>query len=347
MKSWIVIRPQGIPISFRLERRVPLVLLAIALITLLTMVLNISQGEYPVPLLDVVKTVLMGETENSDYNFIINTLRLPRVLVAFLVGVGLAISGAILQCLTRNPLAAPGIIGVNAGATLAAVALTVLFPTAPIFMLPLLALGGAISMTILIYLLAWERGSSTIHLILIGIGLSAIASALTTLMITFGDINQVSVALIWMAGSVYGRSWEHLWPLLPWLIIFVPLALLLSRDLNALHLGEDVARGIGSPIELRRGLLWITSLALAAASVATVGTVGFVGFISPHLARQLVGPSHEGLIPTAGMVGGSIVVFADLVGRSLFAPTELPCGVITASIGAPYFLYLLSRSNRR
>ena len=347
MKSWIVIRPRGIPISFRIERRVPLVLLAIALTTLLAMALNISHGEYPVPLLDVVKTVLRLETDNANYDFIINTLRLPRVLVAFLVGVGLAVSGAILQCLTRNPLAAPGIIGVNAGASLAAVALIVLFPAAPLFALPLSALGGAIAITTLIYLLAWERGSSAIHLILIGIGLGAIATALTTLLVTFGNINQVSLALVWMAGSVYGRSWEHLWPLLPWLIVFVPLALLLSRDLNALHLGEDVARGIGSPIELRRGLLWITSLALAAASVATAGTVSFVGFISPHLARQLVGPSHEGLIPTAAMVGGSIVVFADLLGRSLFAPTELPCGVITASIGAPYFLYLLSRSNRR
>ena len=347
MKSWIVIRPQGIPVSLRIDRRVPLVLLAIALTTLLAMVLNISQGEYPVPLLDVVKTVLGLETDNANYDFIVNTLRLPRVLIAFFVGVGLAISGAILQCLTRNPLAAPGIIGVNAGASLAAVALIVLVPGAPLFALPLSALGGAIAITILIYLLAWERGSSAIHLILIGIGLSAIATALTTLLVTFGNINQVSLALVWMAGSIYGRSWEHLWPLLPWLMVFVPLALLLSRDLNALHLGEDVARGIGSPIELRRGLLWITSLALAAASVATAGTIGFVGFISPHLARQLVGPSHEGLIPTAAMVGGSIVVFADLLGRSLFAPTELPCGVITACIGAPYFLYLLSRSNKR
>jgi len=347
MKSWIVIRPRKIPVSFRLERRVPLVLLTVSVVTLAVMAFSLSQGEYPVPLLDVLSTVLGLETDNSDYNFIINTLRLPRSLIAFAIGVGLAISGAIIQCLTRNPLAAPGIIGVNAGASLAAVGLIVLFPNAPLFALPIFALGGAFAVAILIYLLGWEKRNSPTRLILIGIGLSAIANALTSLMVTFGEIDSVTEALVWMTGSVYGRGWEHLWPLLPWLVVFVPLALLLSRDLNALHLGDDIALGIGSPIERRKALLWITSLALAAASVAIAGTVSFVGFISPHLARQLVGPSHEGLIPTSGMIGGLLVEVADLVGRRLFAPIELPCGVITALIGVPYFIYLLYRSNKR
>jgi iron complex transport system permease protein len=197
---------------------------------------------------------------------------------------------------------------------------------------------------LLIYLLAWNQGSSPIRLILVGVGLGAIASAFTSLLITFGNIYDVSQALVWLAGSVYGRSWEHIRALLPWLIAFVPAAFLGARELNTLHLGDDVARGLGSQVEWQRGMLLIACVALAGVSVATAGTIGFVGLMAPHLARQIVGPAHEGLLPTAALVGGLIVVLADLLGRSLFAPIELPCGVVTAAVGTPYFLYLLYRN---
>jgi len=346
-KGWLVIRSRRFPLSFRLERRVPAVLLTLLLVTLTAMVISVGQGEYPIPPLDVLKTVLGLETDNSDYYFIVNTLRLPRTLVAYLVGVGLGISGTILQGITRNPLADPGIIGINSGASLAAVTLIVLLPSVPLFALPLSAFGGALVVALLIYLLAWDKGSSPLRLILVGVGLDAIATALTTLMITFGEINSVSQALVWLAGSVYGRSWEHVVSLLPWLIVLVPLAFMMAKQLNTLNLGDDVARGLGSSVEWQRGLLLLTSVALAGASVATAGTIGFVGLIAPHLGRQLVGPTHEGLIPTAAMMGGMIVVLADLLGRMLFAPIELPCGVITAALGAPYFLYLLVRNRKR
>ena len=344
MKSWLVIRPRKLPLSFRIDRRVPAVLIALALVTLAVMVINVGYGEYFIPPMDVLKTMLGLETSNADYSFIINTLRLPRVLVGFLVGVGLAIAGAIWQGLTRNPLAVPEIIGVNAGAVLAAVTLIVLLPALPLFALPVAAFGGALIATLLIYGLAWANGTAPVRLILVGIGIQAIAAALTTVMITFGNINSVSQALIWMAGSVYGRSWEHLWPLLPWMIVFVPVALGLSSDLNVLNLGDDVARGLGNRVERQRALLLLTSVALAGASVATAGAVSFVGLIAPQLARQLVGPAHEGLLPTTALIGGLIVVLSDFLGRSLFAPIEIPCGVITAIVGAPYFLYLLYRS---
>jgi len=343
-KTWLVIRPSSLALSFRVDRRVPKILLVISLITLFAVVISVGYGEYWIPPLDVLRTLLGLETANPDYAFIIMTLRLPRVLVAFLVGAGLAVSGAILQGLTRNPLAAPEIIGFSAGASLAAVALIVVFPAVPVLTLPLAAFGGAFAVALVVYLLAWKKGSSPLRLILVGIGISFIASALQTIMITFGEINSVTQALIWMAGSVYGRSWEHLWSLLPWLIGFLPLAFLLSRDLNVLNLGDEVARGLGNRVELQRGLLALTSVALAGAAVATAGRIDFVGLIAPHIARQLVGPSHEGLIPTTALLGGMIVVLADLAGRVLFAPIELPCGIITAAIGAPYFLYLLYRS---
>ena len=340
-KQWLIIRPRVLPVSFHLDRRVPVILLVLTVVTLLAMIVSVGYGEYPISPIDVVKTLLGIPTANGDYAFIINTLRLPRTIVAFLVGVGLAIAGTITQGITRNPLAAPGIIGVNAGATLAAVSLIILLPNAPVSLLPFAAFGGALAIAILIYLLAWQGGSSPVRLILVGIGFSLIASALTDIMITFGEINTVSQALVWLAGSVYGRSWSQVIALIPWIVIFGLMALLLTRELNTLNLGDEVARGLGSRVEWQRGLLLLTSVALAGASVATAGAVGFVGLMSPHLGRQLVGASHEGLLPVSAMMGGMLVVIADLLGRVLFAPLELPCGIITAAIGAPYFVYLL------
>jgi iron complex transport system permease protein len=341
--AWHTIRFKGLPLSFRVDRRVPLVLALTLLATLAVMVINIGVGEYPIPALDVIRTVLHLPTGDNNYDFIVNTLRLPRMLVAALVGLALGISGTILQGLTRNPLAAPGILGINAGAGLMAVALIVVLPGLPSGMISVAAFGGAVMVAILIYLLAWRGGDSPMRLILVGIGLGAVIGALTTLMITFGEINSVQRALIWLTGSVYGRSWQELWALLPWIVIFAPLAMLLARDLNALNLGEDVARGLGIPLIARRGLLLLASVALAGASVAAAGVIGFVGLIAPHIARRLVGPDHIGLLPVAGLIGALVVVSADLIGRTLLAPIELPCGLITAAVGAPFFIYLLWR----
>jgi iron complex transport system permease protein len=311
--------------------------------TLGVMIINIGVGEYPVPPLDVVRTVLRLPAGNPDYDFIVNTLRLPRMLVAALVGVALGVSGTIMQGLTRNPLATPDIMGINAGAALVVVTLIVAVQTVAGGVIPLAAFAGAGVMALLIYLLAWRRGDSPIRMILIGIGLDAVAGAGTTLMITFGDIYDVQRALIWLSGSVYARSWSELNALLPWMIAFMPLALLLARHLNALNLGEEVARGLGSRVEWQRGLLLLTSVALAGATVSAAGPIGFVDLMAPHFARRLVGPLHEGLLPVAGLIGGFIVVTADLVGRTIFAPIELPCGLVTAAIGAPFFIYLLYR----
>jgi iron complex transport system permease protein len=318
------------------------VLAALALLALFSLIFNVSQGEYPVPPVEVVKTIL-GLPANPDYAFVVNTLRLPRALVALLVGMGLATAGTILQGLTRNPLAAPGIIGINSGASLVAVAFIVLLPGASVAWLPVAAFLGGLGSAIAIYLLAWKQGSSPVRLILVGVGLTALTSSVTSLMVTFGDINAVSQALVWLTGSVYGRSWEHLWPLLPWLVIFLPLTMVLARDLDTLNMGDNLAQGLGSRVEWTRSVLLLCTVALAGSSVATAGTIGFVGLMAPHLARQLVGPSHAGLLPVAALTGACIVELADIVGRLLFAPIELPCGVITAIIGAPYFLWLLYR----
>lgn len=338
-QPWLTVRTRRL--SFRVDRRVPPVLLLALLATLAAMVVNIGVGEYPVPPLDVVRTVLGLPTGNEDYNFIVNTLRLPRMLVAALVGLALGVAGAIMQGLTRNPLADPSILGISAGAGLVAVTLIVVVRDVPAGVIPVAAFAGAATVAGLIYVLAWRGSDSPLRLLLVGIGIGSVCGALTSLMLTFGDIYDVQRALVWLTGSVYGRSWNEFWPLLPWIGVFVPLALLLARDLNALNLGEEVARGLGIPVALRRGLLLLAAVALAASTVAAAGTIGFVGLMAPHLARRLVGPDHSGLLPTAGVLGALLVVGADLVGRTLFAPIELPAGLVTAAIGAPFFIALL------
>ena len=256
----------------------------------------------------------------------------------------LAIAGTITQGVLRNPLAAPGIIGINSGAALAAVTMIIVRPDLPIALLPIAAFIGGFTVFALTYLIAWIDGSSPIRLVLVGIGFSLMTAAVTNILVTFGNIYNVSQALVWLAGSVYGRGWDEVQALGPWLLIGIPMTLIMARDLNVLNLGDDIARGVGTPLEWRRGILLVISVALAGAAVSTAGTIGFVGFIAPHIARRLVGPSHEGLLVIAALMGGLLVVVADLLGRSLFAPIELPCGLVTSAIGAPYFLYLMIRT---
>jgi len=307
---------------------------------------SVSYGESAIAPLDVVKTLFGIKTANPNDAFVIFVLRLPRILTALLVGVGLAIAGTLTQGITRNPLAAPSIIGVNAGASLAAVTLLILLPNTPPAALPFAAFGGAIAVSLLIYLFAWQGGSSPLRLILVGVGFSLIGGAFTNILIALGQVNRANQALVWLAGSVYGRTWEQVLALFPWIAIGGILAFCWARELNVLHLGDETARGLGSRVERQRGFLLLLAAALAGASVATAGTIGFVGLMAPHLARQLVGPTHEELLPTAALLGGTMVVLADLLGRVLFAPLELPCGTIAAIIGAPYFLYLLIRDRQ-
>ncbi len=341
--GWLVLRAPRLSASVRMDRRVPLVAGLLLLATLAVMVINIGVGEYPIAPMDVLRTVLRLPSANPEYAFVVNTLRLPRMLVAALVGVALGLSGLILQSLTRNALAAPDILGVNAGAGAVVVTLVVMGGGVSAQLLSWAAFGGGAAAAALIYLLAWRGESAPLRLVLVGIGLAAVLNALITLLITFGEINTVQRAMIWLTGSVYGSTWESLRALLPWVAVGWPLAFWLARDLNALNLGEQVARGLGANVERQRGLLLLLSVALAGAGVAAAGSIGFVALMAPHAARRLVGADHTGLVPVVGLLGALLVTAADLVGRTLFAPTELPCGLITAAIGAPFFLILLRR----
>lgn len=342
MPGWFIIRLSNL-LSFRLDKRFIPVFSIVMLLTIIMMIISVGYGEYPIAPLDVIRSILGIDTGNSDHALVVRLFRLPRIVLALLVGAALAVSGTILQGITRNALADPGILGINNGAALAAVALLVYFKDVPAQFLPFAAFTGALITALLIYVFAWRDGSSPMRLILIGIGFAAMTQAFTTLMVVFGDINDVQQAFVWLAGSVYGRGWQQVNMLGGWLLVLLPITFLSARYLNTLALGDDSATGLGVPVEVQRGILILLSVALAASAVAAAGTLGFVGLVAPHITRRLVGPNHEGLLPAAALIGGFMVVLADFIGRSVIAPSQLPAGIITAIIGAPYFMFLLWR----
>ena len=340
--AWHTVRI-GKRFSFRFDKRALPVLLILLLLLLGVAVLSVSYGEYRIAPLDVIRATLGLGTGNDDHRLVVRLFRLPRIVLAVLVGGALAVSGAMLQGLTRNALADPGILGISNGAALAAVSLLIYFDDVPIQLLPWAAFAGALVTAALIYLFAWRGGSSPLRLILIGIGFAAVSQALTTLMVVFGDINDVQQAYVWLSGSVYGRGWEEVRITALWLGVLLPLAILSARQLNTLALGDESAAGLGVRLEPARALLILISVALAAGAVAAAGTVGFVGLVAPHITRRLVGPGHEGLLPATALTGALMVVTADFIGRTVIAPSQLPAGIVTAVIGAPYFMYLLWR----
>ncbi|MEX2536332.1 MAG: iron ABC transporter permease [Trueperaceae bacterium] len=339
--TWWFIRLGSL--SLRVPRRALPASAVLLLLILLTVIISVGQGEYYIAPLDVVRATLGLETGNPDHPLVVRTFRLPRIVLAALVGAALALSGAVLQGITRNPLADPGVLGINQGAGLAAVTLLTLAPAASGALLPWVALGGGLLAALLIYLLAWNRGASPTRLLLVGIGLGAVATALTTFLIVFGDVREVQRALVWLTGSVYGRTWEHVRVLGLWMLVLVPLVLLGARSLNILSLGDAPAKALGQRVEFARGLLIIVAVALATGAVAVAGTVAFAGLMAPHAARRLVGGAFEALLPVSALFGALLLLVADLAGRTVIAPSQLPVGLVTAVIGAPYLLYLLWR----
>ncbi|MBP1993670.1 FecCD family ABC transporter permease [Paenibacillus eucommiae] len=317
----------------------PLVLIVLVGMNLVILCLQIVLGDFPISVNDAFKAV--AGIGNERYDLVVNRFRFPRALVGFLVGAGLALSGVILQGITRNPLASPGVIGLNSGAALLTVSAIILVPAFPVALLPFAAFLGAFLAAALSYMLAWRRGLSAVRLVLVGVSISASAGAFVTFLLTFSDIYDAKRAVVWMTGSIYGRSWEHFWPLLPWLLVLFPLLMLLGKQLDVIQLGDELAKGLGSRLERSRGILLLISVSLAGASVAMAGTIGFVGLMAPHISRYLVGAASRRLMPTAALIGGMIVMLADLLGRTLLRPMEIPCGILIAMIGAPYMIYLL------
>jgi iron complex transport system permease protein len=303
---------------------------------------SLTIGDFPIPLSDVLATLAGGGSEDSA--FIVRTLRLPRGLTGLLVGAGFGLSGAIFQRLARNPLASPDIIGVNAGAAVAAVFVIVVWRGTSL-QVTFGALAGATLTGVAVYLLAYKRGVTGYRLVLVGIGVTFALGSVTQYLITRAEIYDAQRAAVWMTGSLNGRGWEHVRPISLTLAALIPVTIALARQLRMLELGDEAAIGLGARVELARGALLLTGVALAALGTASAGPVAFVALVSPQIARRLVGGRSLGLLPGAAC-GALLLVASDLVGRRIFAPAELPVGVITAILGAPYLLFLLARANR-
>lgn len=343
MKKYIPFR-FGRGMSFLADKRTVLVSVILLAVALVVFVLSIGIGTTLISPVKVVKA-LVGLGTHGD-TVIVHKLRLPRVVVALLVGASLAAAGAILQGIIRNPLASPDIIGITNGASVTAVLFISVFHSTSIRWLPFAAFAGAAAVTFLIYALAWKRGVTPTRLVLMGVGIGTAMHAVTTLMIVTSPFYLTSKALVWLTGSVYGSSWTSIYTLLPWFLVFMPLAFLFARVVNVQQLGDDLASGVGNAVQKYRFILLFICVALAGSAVAFGGAIGFVGLVAPHMARRLVGPSFGGLLPVSALLGGIVVMAADLVARTAFAPLDLPVGLFTALIGAPYFIYLLLRTRQ-
>ncbi|MBA3782078.1 MAG: iron ABC transporter permease [Nocardioides sp.] len=316
--------------------------------------LDLALGDFPIPVREVVAT-LLGRGD-AGQEFIVFDLRLPQTMVALLAGAALGLAGALTQTFARNPLASPDILGVTEGAAAGAVAVIVLGGGAGYsgglvsgalqsIGLPIAAFLGALTTATLLYVLSWRRGIDGQRLVLIGIGIGACLTALTSWLLVRARIQDAASAQVWLNGSLSGRGWDQGTPLIWTLVVLVPVSLLLVRNLNALQLGDESARGLGVKLQTTQLLTLLAAVGLSAVAVSAVGPLEFVAFVVPQVALRLVGGSRPPMV--ASMVyGGCLVVGADLLTRVVI-PVAMPAGLVTAAIGAPYLIWLLLRANKK
>lgn len=328
--------------SQRIDVRVlGLILLSIALLLVL-MLWSVTLGAVQLSISEVWDATLgRGEDRNL---LVVQTLRWPRTLVAVGVGVALAIAGGLFQGIARNPLVSPDIIGINAGATMMAVTWLVVFQTTS--GLPLATFLGAIVTAAIIYALSWRGGVSPNRLILVGIGIAAMTSAVSSYLMVIFPIEQVRPAIVWTMGSVYSSTWADVRIVWTIVIVCLPVAALLMHPLRSMMLGDHVTRSLGVSLEQTRLSIILIGCALAAIAVAIAGPIGFIALMVPHMARMIAGPHSPGVLFFTGLLGGIVLLISDCVAQH-FLPVTLPVGVVTSAVGAPYFLYLLYRSNRQ
>ncbi|AWK43984.1 Fe(3+) dicitrate ABC transporter permease subunit FecD [Photorhabdus laumondii subsp. laumondii] len=313
------------------------VILLLVVLLAVTLVLALRMGTQPLPW----DALISGWQPGDKHHFVLTQYRLPRILLAIAVGAALALSGVLVQGIVRNPLASPDVLGVNHAASLASVSALILFPSLSVQWLPLLAFGGG--MAALILLRAIAGPSSPLRLALVGVALSATWTSITDYLMLSRpqDINN---ALLWLTGSLWGRDWQFVAIALPVLMILIPLSLRFCRDLDLLALGDDSASTLGVSLPHVQSWGLMLAVALAATGVAVCGPIGFISLVVPHLVRRLVGGRHRWLIPASMLMGAQVLLLADLLARTIAPPIELPAGVLTAIIGAPYFFWLLVRT---
>ncbi|NBJ27501.1 Fe(3+) dicitrate ABC transporter permease subunit FecD [Citrobacter sp. DNRA3] len=298
--------------------------------------LSLQMGVIAVPwraLLSVWQT-------GREYHYVLTAYRLPRLLLALLVGAALAVAGVLVQGIVRNPLASPDILGVNHAASLASVGTLLLLPSLPVITLPLLAFAGGMAGLILLRILA--NTNQPMKLALTGVALSACWASLTDYLI-LSRPQDVNSALLWLTGSLWGRDWNFVKIAAPLLILFLPLSLRFCRDLDLLALGDARAATLGVSVPRIRLQALLLAVAMTSTGVAVCGPISFIGLVVPHMVRSITGGRHRWLLPVSAMTGALLLVVADLLARIIHPPLELPAGVLTAIIGAPWFVWLLVR----
>ncbi|MFG2122459.1 FecCD family ABC transporter permease [Streptomyces sp. NPDC048710] len=341
MKTNRVIRTPG-GLSLRLDVRAVTVVVLLLLAALAASVVLIGTGDFPISASDVVRT-LLGDG-NAGQEFIVDELRLPRVLVGLLVGASLGLGGALFQAVTRNPLGSPDVLGLGQGATAGALVMIVLF-SGSAAQVTVGALVGGLVTGLAIYLLAWKQGVHGYRLVLVGIGLSAVVTAINGYLLTVSDIVDAARAVVWMTGSLNGRDWDQVWPLLGLCAVLVPLVLANARGLRTMEMGDDVSNALGVRVERVRALLMVAAVLLTATATAAAGPVGFVALTAPQLARRLTRSPGPNLLPSLCM-GAALLVTADWASQRAFGADQLPVGVVTGVLGGVYLLWLLVTERR-
>ena len=281
------------------------------------------------------------QPDDKNY-FTLMEYRLPRAVLAILLGGALAISGVLVQSVVRNPLASPDILGINNAAGLVAVSVLMFLPNLAFYWMPIFAfLGGVLSFVILWVVCGFNF--RPIKMAIIGVALSALWAAISHYLMLTNPV-EINTAMLWLTGSLWGRSWSYLNVVLPWLVVLLPLPFIFCRDLDTLGLGENKASTLGVTVNKGQISVLVLAVALSTTAVAICGPIAFLGLVAPHLARRLVGGRHRTLLPAALIIGALLLQLSDILARVIDPPTELPAGILTAIIGAPYFFYLLMRT---
>jgi iron complex transport system permease protein len=321
-----------------------LVLCALLALTFITIVVGMGMG-YSSLSYDRLLPTLIGQGSFKE-EFVLFSIRLPRIVITLLAGMSLALSGAILQGITRNDLADPGIIGINSGAGVGIAVFFLFFPVNAVsfvYLIPIVGFAGALITACGIYLLSYRRheGLKSTRLVLVGVGLSTALSGLMIVIISSTERVKVEFISKWLAGNIWGTDWPFILAILPWLVVLIPFTLYKANRLNILRLSEPVAIGVGVSVERERIQLLLAAIALAASAVSVTGGISFIGLMAPHIARALVGPRNQLFMPVAILIGGWLLLFADTIGRHVVQPDGISAGIMVALIGAPYFMYLL------
>lgn len=310
-----------------------------SLVTVLLLIASISSLSIGAVFINPFEAVNSLFTQNS---FIINEYRAPRMFLALIVGSSLAISGALIQGVVRNALASPDVIGITKGASLSAVTIIMLFPSAPLFILPFGSFAGALIISLILTILISRFNVKGSKLALIGLAIGAICTAIVQYMLIRNPLD-ANTALVWLTGSLYGHSMSNVWVILPWFIVTLPVIFYYCHQLDILTLGDDIAIALGAKVKKVKAILLFLAVILAGASISVAGGLSFLGLIAPHIARQLVGHKHKHITLMSGLLGALILTISDSLARGIHPPIDIPVGVIVAIVGVPYFLFLLRK----